>query len=155
MRATLITRGFTGSILPLAKQMLKDGHEVDIFIICNRVELDDIEAFECNYFAKRLGLQLIPNSFWSSTKKYMQSDNVRLFCIRYLRPYESIPVLKRFVSVINSLITSRCLSFINKQGYNLINIVCGYYSKEYIPYIKGLSVLIVFSKNNIWFYSPL
>lgn len=149
MRVALITRGFTGSILPLAKQMLKDGHNVDIFIICNRVELDDIEAFECNYLAKRLGLQLIPDSCWNSTKVYMQSDNVRLFCVRYLRPYDSIPLLKHFISAINSIHTNGCLSFINKQGYNLINIVCGYYSQEYIPYITRLSVRPVVSLHEV------
>ena len=149
MKLALITRGFTGSVLPLAKQMLKDGHEVDIFIICNRKELDDIEAFECSYLAKRLGLQQIPNSYWNSIKEYMQSDNVHLFCVRYLRPYDSIPFLKQFISVINSKLTRKCLSFINRQGYNLINIVCGYYSSEYIPYINGLSVRPVVSLHEV------
>lgn len=149
MRVALITRGFTGSVLPLAKQLLNDGHEVDVYIICNRTKLDDIEAFECSYLAKRLGLQQIPDSYWNSAKEYMQSDNVRLFCVRYLRPYDSIPFLKQVISVINAKFTRRCLSFINKQKYNLINIVCGYYSSEYIPYINGLAVSPVVSLHEV------
>jgi len=138
MKIAFITRGFTGSVLPLMKQMIADSHQVDLYVICNRKELDDVEAFECEYSASRVGLRFVPDNYWKSTAMYLNGG--RFFCLRFLRPFESIPILGRIIGFINRRLSYRAIGFINSQKYDMVNIVCGYYSSEYLPFIERLTV---------------
>lgn len=149
MRIAFLTRGFTGSILPLMKQMIADGHQVDLYFLCNRKILDDLEAFECNYQANAIGLRSVPHIYWDATYHYCGATRVRLFCIRLLRPFESMPVLGRVIHFINTYLSYKAADFINKQHYEMVNIVGGYYSSEYLPIIERLSVKPIISLHEV------
>lgn len=147
MKIAFVTRGFTGSVLPLMKQMIADNHQVDLYVICNRKELDDIEAFECDYSASRVGLRFVPEDYWKSTAMYVNGG--RFFCLRLLRPFESVPVLGQIIKWVNKYLSYRTVHFINAQNYDMVNIVCGYYSTEYLPFIEGLTVKPVISLHEV------
>lgn len=140
MKIAIITRGFTGSTLPLAKQMVEDGHTVHFYIICNRMILDDIEALECNFKANRLGVSSIPNSAISGIREYMGDLNhFSVYCVRFVRPYQNVPYVGRVMDTINKLLTKNAISQINGQKYDLVNIVGGYYSSEYNLFLDKLN----------------
>lgn len=149
MRFAFITRGFTGSILPLMKQMITDGHQVDLYFLCNRKNLDDLEALDCNYMASVIGLRNVPPIYWDATYHFCGATKVRLFCIRLLRPFESVPVLRKAIRLINTCISFKAADFINKQFYDMVNIVGGYYSSEYLPFIERLALKPIISLHEV------
>lgn len=149
MKIAFVTRGFTGSILPLMKQMISDNHHVDLYIICNRSQLDDIEAFDCDYQANRVGLNQVDEHCWKEAYEYIGGKSGRLYCLRLQRPFESVPIIGKLKGYINRTLLNKAARFINKQNYDMINIVCGYYSSEYLPLIEKLDLKPVISLHEV------
>ena len=149
MKFAFVTRGFTGSILPLMKQMISDNHQVDLYIICNRTQLDDIEAFDCDYRANRVGLNQVDEQCWKEAYEYIGGKNGRLYCLRLQRPFESIPVIGKLNGYINRALFYKAARSLNKQNYDMVNIVCGYYSAEYLPFIEKLDLNPIISLHEV------
>lgn len=148
-KIALITKGFTGSILPLAKDFVKKGYGVDIYLF-NYICIEDLEAFECNYRAKKYGVEEIDTQNWSSTLAYFGTKkSIRFFSIKMPRPYSSIPVLANIIKILGLPYVISSCNFINNQRYSFVNVVCGYYSFEYLPFLKRLKTKNVVSLHEV------
>lgn len=148
-KIALITKGFTGSLFPLAKQFLLKGYEVDIYLFYY-IEFSELEAFNCNYNSKNYGLETIPNEEWKEMYEYLgNTDTVRLFSLKMPRPYFQVPILRELVSLYSCQYVLKVTSYINSQNYRVINFIGGYYSQEYLPFLKRIKSRIVFSLHEV------
>lgn len=148
-KIAFITKGFTGSVLPLVKNFALKGYEVDIYLF-NYICITELEAFDCNYRAKKYGVEEINVKNWSNTYEYFNTkSSIRLFSLKMPRPYSSIPVLFDVIKLIDLPYVIRSCKFINDQKYNFVNIVCGYYSFEYLPFLKRLNSKIIVSLHEV------
>ena len=148
-KIAFITKGFTGSILPLVKNFVLKGYDVDIYLF-NYICITELEAFDCNYRAEKYGVEEINIKNWSNTYEYFNTkSSIRLFSLKMPRPYSSIPVLFDVIKLIDLPYVIRSCKFINDQKYNFVNIVCGYYSFEYLPFLKRLNSKIIVSLHEV------
>lgn len=148
-KIALITKGFTGSLFPLAKQFLLKGYEVDIYLFYY-IEFSELEAFKCKYKSEIYGLEQIHTEKWKEMHEYLgDTDSVRLFSLKMPRPYFQIPILRNVVSLYSSLFVHKVTSFINQQDYKVINFIGGYYSQEYLPFLKRIDTKVVFSLHEV------
>lgn len=147
-KIALLTKGFTGSLFPLAKQFLKKGYNVDIYIYYYKF-FYDLEAFQCSYRSMRYGVEEIKSSEWPEMKNYLESVNCRLFSIKMPRPYNNIPVARKVMAMYSERYVKQTCLFLNKQNYDVINIIGGYYSKEYLPFLRKIKCKIVFSLHEV------
>lgn len=136
-RIVIITRGFTGSTLPLAKEFLKRGYAVDYYLL-TYTNISNLEAFNCHYDPLHNGLSKIPHKYWCSLDSYMEIEDINFYCIKLPRPFSSIPFIRFLLSVFSSKYYNEVCSIINEKCYDMLYISCGYYSFEYIPILKNL-----------------
>lgn len=148
-KVALVTKGFTGSTFPLAKQLLQKGYIVDIYLFYYN-SFTELEAFDCTYQSNKYGIEEIPSFRWTEMYKYIgSSDSVRLFSLKMPRPYNKIPIVRNIVSCYSEWFAKKVTYFINKQDYEVINFIGGYYSHEYITFLKKINSKIVFSLHEV------
>lgn len=134
-RIVIITRGFTGSTLPLAKEFLKRGYAVDYYLM-TYTDIKELEALECCFSPRKYGLSMIPKEEWESLGVFLDSVFFRLYCIKLPRPYTSIPCLRNIVEWYSRFYIKDVCRAINSKPYELLYISCGYYSGEYVPFLR-------------------
>ena len=148
-RIALITKGFTGSTFPLAKQFLEMGYAVDIYLFYY-ISFSELEAFNCSYQSSKYGVEEIAVNNWIEMFSYFgESDSVRLFSLKMPRPYERIPIVRNVIGWYSDYYATKSSSFINEQNYEIVNIIGGYYSCEYLPFLKKLNCKIVVSLHEV------
>ena len=148
-KIALVTKGFTGSLFPLAKQLIRKGYDVDIYLF-NYILFSDLEAFKCSYKSNRYGIEAIQVCEWQEMYSYLRGmGRVRLFSLKMPRPYNNIPVLRDLISLYSQGYIKQSCLFINNQNYNFINIIGGYYSREYLPFMKLITSKLVFSLHEV------
>lgn len=148
-RIALITKGFTGSTFPLAKQFLEMGYAVDIYLFYY-ISFSELEAFNCSYKSSKYGVEEIAVNNWIEMFSYLgESDSVRLFSLKMPRPYENIPIVRNIIGWYSDYYAIKSSSFINDQNYKIVNIIGGYYSHEYLSFLKKLNCKIVVSLHEV------
>ena len=148
-RIALVTKGFTGSTFPLAKQLISKGYLVDIYLFYY-ISFTELEAFNCSYQSKCYGVEEIPIYKWIEMYEYLgNSDSVKLFSLKLPRPYNQIPILRNIVRFYSEWFVNKATVHMNKQNYEAINFIGGYYSNEYIPFLKKIKSKIIFSLHEV------
>lgn len=148
-----IEEAFMGSTLPLAKQFCNDGYGVDIYYL--RDFIKEPEGTECEYTASKDRITAIPDSNLSEIRKYIGCNNINIYLVRLMRPFESVPVLRTIAGCIMNSNLRQMADFINSKHYDFVNIVANYSTDRFtkiIPYLKGNTIL---SLHEVWnHYKP-
>ena len=136
-RIAIITTGFTGSTLPLAKGFINKGIEVDYYIL--RGKIHDMEAIQCEYNSPHLGINAVPPEKWKELRVYYNSDLFNLYCINLPRSFRRVPLLSRIMALFRRYCIRRAVLDINKKNYDLVNVVARYDTNEIVLYLKSLT----------------
>lgn len=147
-KVAILTRGFTGSTLPLAKEFIERGYVVDFYLFTYS-EIREMEAFDCNYVPKRIGAQIIPTSLYSRFSSYINSERFKLFCLKLPRPLSNIPLVRNLRSIFNNYRLRRFAHILNENDYNLVNYVGGYYSLGFLPLLRRVRTKQVLSLHEV------
>lgn len=137
-RIAFITENFTGSILPLTRQMCQHGFHVDIYFF--RREITEPEACQLDYKAPHYGINEIPTEAYTNITSYVNSDKIRLFTISQSKPFASVPIVRMIMSWILYYQARHAAMHINCQNYDMINFVCNYnmtYMTPLLHYLRG------------------
>lgn len=148
-KVALVTYGFTGSTFPLAKALLNRGCQVDIYLL-NYNKIEELEAFDCEYEPHRYGVEEIPQKEWYNMYLYLDTiETVRLFSLKFPRPFLTVPVLRSIVSCYTTIFDAKVARFMNRQCYDVVNFIGAYFSQNYLSIIKRLNCKVVFSLHEV------
>lgn len=140
-KIAFIASGHFGSTIPLIKEYVNHGYSVDYYILCSKL-VRDVEAADIFYEPHSLGVNEIPPVNWPKLNTYFQSHNIKIYCIRTPRPYETHQSLYRLALVYRRLVIKKACKFIDKQGYQWVNIVGRYNVLDieyYLRYLRTIS----------------
>lgn len=147
-KIAILTRGFTGSTLPLAKEFIDRGYAVDVYLFTYS-EIREMEALDCNYVPTKSGVQLIPPSMYSSFSTYIDSKFFNLYCLKLPRPFTNIPIVRNLRKISNNYRLTSFAQKLNDKNYDLVNYVGGYYSIGFLPLLKKVRTRQVVSLHEV------
>lgn len=129
MKIAIISYGFTGSTLPLAKYLSEKGFHVECFYLMDPFTkaLEGIE-FDCTYFIpgiKKIKSQFIKPYF----KSFISLNSVVL--IRKRKKFGK-SILNKIIDFIDHITIKKLCYYINKNNFDVINIVGHMYPMDYI-----------------------
>ena len=140
-----------GSTLPLAKQFCKNGYGVDIYYL--RDYIKEPEGTNCEYAASKNRITRIPDDHLSEIRKYIDSDNINIYLVRLMRPFESVPVIRNIAGYIMNRHLKQMTEFIDSKYYEFVNAISNYNTDRFtkiIPYLKSKTIL---SLHEVWNHS--
>lgn len=146
-KLAIITGGFTGSTLPLAKQFIEKGFAVDFYLL--RGEVKEMEGFDCTFTATGYGIEQISKSKYQGLCEYMGSNLFRLYTINLPRPFKSVPILRDLVNVARKMVARRCAKTIDSQGYAFINLVTSYKEEDWLLFDKYIHLKKIISLHEV------
>jgi len=152
-RIAFIEEAFMGSTLPLAKQFCKNGYGVDIYYL--RDFIKEPEGTYCEYTASKDRITSIPDDRLCEIREYVDGDNINIYLVRLMRPFESVPVIRNIAGCIMNRHLKQMTEFIDAKGYEFVNVISNYNTDRFtkiIPYLKSKTVL---SLHEVWnHYQP-
>lgn len=152
-RIAFIEEAFMGSTLPLAKQFCKNGYGVDIYYL--RDFIKEPEGTYCEYTASKDRITSIPDDRLCEIREYVDGDNINIYLVRLMRPFESVPFLRNIAGCIMNRHLKQMTEFIDAKGYEFVNVISNYNTDRFtkiIPYLKSKTVL---SLHEVWnHYQP-
>ncbi|MBQ4633147.1 MAG: glycosyltransferase family 4 protein [Prevotella sp.] len=152
-RIAFIEDAFTGSTLPLAKQFCKDGYIVDIYYLRNSIK--EPEGTNCEYNASKDRITAIPDEQLYEIRKYIGSNNINIYLVRLMRPFESVPFLRNIAGCIMNRHLKQMAEFIDSKNYVFVNIVANYNNKRFTNIILYLKSKTILSLHEVWnHYNP-
>lgn len=129
MKIAIISYGFTGSTLPLAKHLSDKGHHIECFYLMDPFTkaLEGIE-FDCTYFTP--GIKRIKSQF---IKPYFKSPTP-LNSVVLVRKRRKLGnnILNKIIDAIDKRTLQKLCYYINKSNFDIINIVGHTYPMDYI-----------------------
>lgn len=137
-RIAFITENFTGSILPLTRQLCQSGHYVDIYFF--RREINEPEACQLNYKSPHYGINEIPTEAYTNITSYIDSNRLKLFTISQSKPFSSVPIARTIMNWVLRNQARRAAMHINENNYDVVNLVCNYnmsYMTHLLHYLSG------------------
>lgn len=148
-----IEEAFMGSTLPLAKQFCKDGYSVDIYYL--RDFIKEPEGTYCEYTASKDRITPIPDDRLCEIREYVDGNNINIYLVRLMRPFESVPVIRNIAGYIMNRHLKQMTEFIDSKDYEFVNVISNYNTDRFtkiIPYLKSKTVL---SLHEVWnHYQP-
>lgn len=147
-KIAFLTRGFTGSTLPLAKEFIDRGYIVDFYLFTYS-EIHEMEAMECHYVPEKMGTQIISASLYSRLYSYIDSERFMLFCLKLPRPLSNVPLARNIRRITINHRLRECARLLNEKKYDLINYVGGYYSIDFLTLLKNVKTKQVLSLHEV------
>lgn len=148
-----IEEAFMGSTLPLAKQFCKNGYGVDIYYL--RDFIKEPEGTYCEYTASKDRITSIPDDRLCEIREYVGGNNINIYLVRLMRPFESVPVIRNIAGYIMNRHLKQMTEFIDSKDYEFVNVISNYNTDRFtkiIPYLKSKTVL---SLHEVWnHYQP-
>ena len=148
-----IEEAFMGSTLPLAKQFCKNGYGVDIYYL--RDFIKEPEGTYCEYTASKDRITSIPDDRLCDIREYVGGNNINIYLVRLMRPFESVPVIRNIAGYIMNRHLKQMTEFIDSKDYEFVNVISNYNTDRFtkiIPYLKSKTVL---SLHEVWnHYQP-
>ncbi|MBQ2950073.1 MAG: glycosyltransferase family 4 protein [Prevotella sp.] len=142
-----------GSTLPLAKQFCKNGYGVDIYYL--RDFIKEPEGTYCEYTASKDRITSIPDDRLCEIREYVGGNNINIYLVRLMRPFESVPVIRNIAGYIMNRHLKQMTEFIDSKDYEFVNVISNYNTDRFtkiIPYLKSKTVL---SLHEVWnHYQP-
>lgn len=133
-KIAIIVDSHIGSTLPLIRQFISFGYNVDYYILCCD-KIGDREAINIKSSKTKLGIHPITEEESPCIFSYISSINFRLYYFSTLRPYNSIFGLRHIIMTINKLLIKKICKKINAENYFAINYV-GRYNSEILMQIE-------------------
>lgn len=147
-KIAIISNGFTGSILPLAKNFCIMGDIVHLYM-CTSGEIIPLEACDCKHHTNQRGIVQIPINCWQQTSKYIDSTNFNFFNLSITRPFKNIPVLKTLFRAKRYFEIKQICKEINKENYDLVNIVGQYWDDDFSLFVHQLKGKTIVSLHEV------
>lgn len=125
-KIAFIASGHYGATLPLAKEFISLGWQVDYYFLFAKNNTDgkhSIEAMSLGNFSHKKGIHKIEEEYFIELSSYINSDSFRMFYICASRPFKRVPILRYLMKVWRSLEYIPILRKLKKEKYDLINLV--------------------------------
>lgn len=124
-RIAFISSGFTGSILPLAVNLLKQNYQIDLYLIIfkaqNQKEHEALEINHANYF---YGIHSIPKKDFIGIEYLKKNQNFRLFLVCNFGIAKGKSLFKQQLSkILQETILLYLSTFIKYKKYDFINTI--------------------------------
>lgn len=148
-KIAFITSGHTGATLPLAKELLSLGHSVDFYFLLGEDGNKEQEAVSLGDFPNKKGLHQIETKYYKELEEYMNSNLFRMLYIRTTRPFKTIPILRGIVKLWRHIEYKYISESLNKEKYDLINLVGRIDCDDFIFFHKMLDNKIVTSLHEV------
>lgn len=148
-KIAIIGKGHAGSTIPLIREFVLKGFAVDYYIL-SLGSVHDIEATDISFSTNKKGIVRIPADNWRALYNYFGSnDSVNIFTINTPRPFEKVFILKHIVDLYRSLLIKSICKIINKNRYQLVNIVGRYDVYDIIKYCSYLNSKTIVSLHEV------
>ncbi len=113
------------------------------------------EGTYCEYTASKDRITPIPDDRLCEIREYVGGNNINIYLVRLMRPFESVPVIRNIAGYIMNRHLKQMTEFIDAKGYEFVNVISNYNTDRFtkiIPYLKSKTVL---SLHEVWnHYQP-
>lgn len=147
-RIAFVNLCFTGSILPLVRQYVGMGYDVDLYEYPGSF-VKELEAFTCKPVPTEKGLNVLPRDNYEHLREYMNIDKFRVFSVETVRPFNRVPVLRELVGFYRRQFLLGVARKINEIGYEFVNIVSQYWDVDYITLLDVLTCPVIVSLHEV------
>lgn len=125
-KIAFITSGHSGATLPLAKEFISLGWQVDyyfLFVKNRKDQKHSVEAMTLEDFLHKKGVHEIESKYYRELSNYMCSDSFRMLYICTSRPFKKVPVLRNIMKICRLIEYIPIFKYLKKEKYDLINLV--------------------------------
>ena len=146
-----ITEGFTGSTLPLVRQLCLRGYKVDLYFYTRVIH--EPEACELEYCAEHYGINTVPKDLYEGISRYIGNENLTIYAFSQIKPFASVPVLRNIIGIVLKHQAKEAAHLINAKDYDAINLICNHdmgHMKDLLHFLKGN---IIVSLHEVWNHS--
>lgn len=150
-RIAFIEEAFMGSTLPLAKQFCKDGYAVDIYYLRNFIK--EPEGTCCDFAAEDERITRVPDVNLKEIRKYVGCDNINIYLVRLMRPFESVPVARTIARYIMNRHLQQMTAVVDSKGYEFVNVIANYNVNRFTNIIYYLKSKTILSLHEVWDHS--
>lgn len=125
-KIAFIAAGHYGATLPLAKEFVSLGWQVDYYFLFGKNSKEgkhSIEAMSLGNFPNKKGVHKIKLDYFKELYDYMGTESFNMFYIRSSRPLKRIPILRKVMKLWRSIEYIPIIRYLKKEKYDLINLV--------------------------------
>lgn len=137
-RIAFIDSGFTGSLLPLIRQFINKGYQVDLYELGSSHLIKE-EAFTFEEIPCNGTIGKVPLKYYNHFKDYLDFSKFRFMYLSVMRPFASIPLLRNIIHILRVMRLKHIAKKLNKENYDMVNFVTVYWDEDYIPLIKNIN----------------
>lgn len=136
-RIAFIDTGFTGSLLPLIRQFIKRGYQVDLYELGSSHIIKE-EAFTFEEIPCHSTIGEVPLEYYKHIKDYLDLSKFRFMYLSVMRPFASVPLLRNIIHALRVRRLKQIARKLNKENYDMVNLISVYWNKDYIPLIENI-----------------
>ena len=143
-KIAIISSGHTGSLFPLIKRFLSQGHCVDLYLFSSALKTP--EGFTIKERIIKNGeICELSSTEWEGLSDYLESSSFRFFCCGIY----GLPFFHRLGAIIIKHHIKKLCFLINKMNYDYINLVGRYSIPYYTSLVDSLSGNVVVSLHEV------
>lgn len=153
-RIAFIDTGFTGSLLPLIRQLIKRGWQVDLYEMGSNHIIKE-EAFTFEEIPCHGTIGEVPLDYYKHIENYLDLSKFRFMYLSVMRPFASVPLLRNIIHTLRVRRLKQIARKLNKENYDMVNLISVYWNKDYIPLIENIDGKKIVSIHEVCnHYSP-
>lgn len=136
-KIAFIDTGFTGSTLPLIKQFIDRGCQVDLYELGSSHIIKE-EAFTFKEIPCHSAIGEVPLEYYEHMRDYLDFSKFRFMYLSVMRPFASVPLLRSIVHWPRIMRLRQIAKKLNKENYDMVNFISKYWDEDYIPLIENI-----------------
>lgn len=147
-RIAFIDTGFTGSTLPLIKQLVEKGFHVDLYELGSSHIIKE-EAFTFEEIPCHKPIGEVPQRYYSHITGYIDMSKFRFMYLSVMRPFASVPLLRNLVKIPRGMQLRQIAKKLNEENYDMVNFISKYWDDDYIPLFKNINCAKIVSLHEV------
>lgn len=147
-KIAFIDTGFTGSTLPLIKQFIDRGCQVDLYELGSNHIIKE-EAFTFKEIPCHSAIGEVPLEYYEHMRDYLDFSKFRFMYLSVMRPFASVPLLRNIVHWPRIMRLRQIAKKLNKENYDMVNFISKYWDEDYIPLIENIDCTKIVSLHEV------